>query len=45
MKPGRGLGLKKQILSDCNLRNLSSVEDGAGVDRVDRIAARAIAID
>ena len=30
MKPGRGLGLKKQILSDCDLRNLSSVGDGAG---------------
>jgi len=39
VKPGRGFGLKKQILSDCDLRNLSSVEDGAGTWKVDRIAA------
>jgi hypothetical protein len=46
VKPGRGFGLKKQILSDCDLRNLSSVEDGAGVWKVVRIAANeAFAID
>jgi hypothetical protein len=46
MKPGRGFGLKKQILSDCDLRNLSSVDDGAGALKVDRISANeAIAIE
>jgi len=40
------LGLKKQIFSDCDLRNLSSVDDGTGGCRVDRIAAgEAIAIN
>ena len=38
MKPGRGLGLKKQI-SDCDFRNLRRDDDGAGVCRADRIAA------
>tara|TARA_R110002060_G_scaffold35686_4_gene46562 strand:- start:895 stop:1224 length:330 start_codon:yes stop_codon:yes gene_type:complete len=37
-KPGRGLGLKKQMLSDCDLRNFRSVDEGAGACR-DRIAA------
>jgi len=46
MKPGRGFGLKKQILSDCDLRNLSNVDDGAGAWKVGRIAAsEAVAID
>ena len=39
MKPGRGLGLKKEIFSDCDLRNLRSVDDGTGGCRVGRIAA------
>lgn len=46
MNPGRGFGLKKQTLSDCDLRNLSNVDDGAGTCNADRIAAReVIAID
>jgi hypothetical protein len=46
VKPGRGLGLKKQIPSDCDFRNFRRVDDGAGVCRADRIAAkRTIAID
>ena len=39
MNPGRGLGLKKQMSSDCDFRNLRRVDDGAGVCRADRIAA------
>ena len=39
MKPGRGLGLKKEIFSDCDLRNFRSVDDGTGGCRVGRIAA------
>lgn len=39
VKPGRGLGLKKQMLSDCDLRNLRRLDEGAGACR-DRIAAR-----
>jgi hypothetical protein len=46
IKPGRGFGLKKQMLSDCDLRNLSKVDDGTGAWKADRIAAKeAIAID
>jgi hypothetical protein len=46
VKPGRGLGLKKEIFSDCDLRNLRSVEDGTGGCRAGRIAAgEAIAIN
>lgn len=37
-KPGLGLGLKKQILSDCNLRNLRRVNEGTGLCRVVCIA-------
>lgn len=39
MKPGLGLGLKKQI-SDCDLRNLRRLGDGTGVCRAGLIAAR-----
>ena len=46
VKPGRGFGLKKQTLSDCDLRNLSRVDDGAGAWKAGRIASiEAIAID
>jgi hypothetical protein len=46
VKPGRGLGLKKEIFSDCDLRNLRSVDDGTGGCRAGRIAAgEAIAIN
>jgi hypothetical protein len=38
MKP-RGLALKKQSPSDCDLRNLSRVEDGVGACKLDRMAA------
>lgn len=37
-KPGLGFGLKKQMPSDCDLRNLSKVDDGAGACSVARIA-------
>lgn len=40
MKPGRGLALKKQILSDCDFRNLRSVDEGTGVLSLDRIVRR-----
>ena len=39
MKPGRGFGLKKQMLSDCNLRNLRRADDGTELCKVGRIAA------
>jgi hypothetical protein len=39
MKPYRGLGLKKQMPSDCNLRNLRRFDDGTGFCKADRIAA------
>jgi hypothetical protein len=38
MKP-RGLALKMQSPSDCDFRNLSNVEDGAGTCKLDRMAA------
>jgi hypothetical protein len=37
--PGRGFGLKKQMLSDCNLRNLRRADDGTGLCKVGRMAA------
>lgn len=41
VKPALGLELKKQILSDCDLRNLSRADEGAigGRGTVERIAA------
>jgi len=42
MKAPRGLGLKKQMLSDCDFKNLSRVDDGTRGDfrgRTERIAA------
>lgn len=38
MKP-RGLALKKQSPSDCDFRNRSRFEDGAGTCKLDRMAA------
>ena len=39
MNPGLGLVLKKDILSDCDLRKLRTVGEGAGTCNKDRIAA------
>ena len=42
VNPGRGLGLKKQTLSDCDFRNFRSVDEGACTIGVARIAVKAI---
>lgn len=40
VKPGRGFVLKKQMLSDCTFRNSRSADDGTGMCKVGRIAAK-----